>query len=378
MCNNKSLPPKGYAEKLLRNLALVDDPNADLDSETDVETVTRNNLPIDNDFLARETRQVGEIGYNINVLQTSGVLVNRSVSYSMDYEYDEIFKAFMPRRADRPSNQPTEPHREFIKQRLDNVHSRRCDSELALEDITYELGDLDFIPQASMCFTSMIRSYLPAKLDHSSWVGAIVKQKLIEDGAGAFNKGELLMWQHWMGRGYATQCQREQARQDQCLAFTGSGGEGRLVCREDAFGVHTNIRPDIEVLIWVAEQSLVSLSIQTANWLAWCIYKDHAEPMARIRDQTALTSGDIIQAVVEILGDSWFELPFDDAGLLKEWKLKRAFPCHLREYLNVVDDHQDVRDEEDNRINGEEGQSGEENDESSEYGSSNYLSDDDF
>ena len=371
MYNNKRLPPVGYAQKLLDSLALVNDPNAGLASDTDIETAARNNLPADSDFLAHETREVGEIAYAINVQQTSGVLIDRGVKHSIGFEYDEIFKAFMPRRADRPSQKPTESHRDIIKQWLNNIDSRRCDRKLALEDMLNELGDLEFIPQSSMCFTSMIRKYLPAKLDLSSWIGELVKQKLLDDGARAFNIGELITWQPSMGQGFATQVQRERVQLNKCLPFMGKGGDGRLVWREDASGVHKHIRPEIPALIEEAEQSLVTLSIQIANWLAWCMFKDHAEPMAHMRDRTALTSGDIIQAVVEILGDAWFELSFDDDGLLKQWKFERSFPWNMQDYLNVVDDHQSARDDDAQGNEGEE-------DESSEYGSSNYLSEDDL
>lgn len=375
MCNNKSLPPVGYAQKLLDSLAMVNNPNAGLASDSDVEAAARNNLPVDNDFLARETREVGEISYAINVQQTSGVLVGRGVKHSMEFEYDEIFKAFMPRRADRPSQEPTEPHRDFIKQRLSNIDSRKCDRKLALEDMLNELGDLEFIPQSSMCFTSMIRDYLPAKLDFSSWIGEMVKQKLLEDEVRAFNVGELITWQPSMGPGFAIQVQRERVQLNKGLPFMGRGGDGRPVWREDASGVHANTRPEIPALIEEAERSLVTLSIQIANWLGWCMFKDHAEPMARISARTALTSGDIIQAIVEILGDAWFELPFDDDGLLKQWEFERAFPWKVEEYLNVVDDDHSARD--DGELGNEhEGQSGD--DEGSEYGSSNYLSEDDF
>lgn len=379
MCNNQNLPPVGYAEKVMHNLARVNDPNADLAPDADIETAAQDNVPIYHDFLAHEAQEVGEIGYDMYVLQHSGVLIGRGVRRSMNYAYDEIFKAFMPRSADRPSLQPeaTGPFRDFVTQWLVNMHSRRCYRELALEDLTHELGDPKFVPQANLCFVSMIRNHLPTKLDFNSWVGEMVKQKLIEDGGAAFSTGELIFWQHWMGRGYATQMERERARLDQCLAFTGKGGEGGLVWREDAFGVHTNIRPDIELMLVTAERSLVSLSAQIANWLAWCIFKDYAEPMANMRGKAALTSGDIIQAVVEILGGAWFELPFDDDSLLKQWKFDRVLPCSLREYLNLVSDHQNEPDETEYQSNEDEDQGGDGDDESCEHGSSNYLSDED-
>ena len=130
-------------------------------------------------------------------------------------------------------------------------------------------------------------------------------------------------------------------------------------------------------MLVTAERSLISLSAQIANWLAWCIFKGHAEPMANMRGKAALTSGDIIQAVVEILGDAWSELPFDDNSLLKQWKFDRIIPCSLREYLNVVDDHQSEPDETEYQSNEDEDQGGDGDDESSEHGSSTYLSDED-
>jgi hypothetical protein len=370
MCNNKKLPPVGYAQQVMLNLAAVNGPSADLAAAIGIETAALEERPVDNDFLAHETEEVGELAYGMNELQINGILVDRGTRALVDYAYDEIFKAFMPRRADRSSHEPTGPHRELIKQWLDNVHSRRLDRELGLEDLINGLKDLEFIPKVSKCFTSMIRSCLPAKLDFSSWVGEMVKQKLITDGAGTFNTGQLIIWQQSMGRGFGTQMAREQARLDRCLPFIGRGGPDRLVWRENEFGVHKNIRPDIEVLLEGAERSLVALSIQIANWLAWCIFKEHAEPMSNMRVKVALTSGDIIEAVVEILGDAWFKLPFDDDNLLKQWKFERVLPCALEEYLDVVDDHKDEGDSDD-----EDDQSNEDGDESDETGSSNYQSD---
>jgi hypothetical protein len=372
MCNNKKLPPVGYAEQVMLNLAAINNPAEDLTAAIDIETAALEERPVDNDFLAYETQEVGELAHAMNELQIDGILIDRGTRALVAYEYDEIFKAFMPRRADRSSHEPTRRHRELIKQWLDIVHSRRLDRDLGLEDMLNGLGDLEFIPKVSKCFTSMIRSCLPAKLDYSSWIGEMVKQKLITDGAGTFNTGELIMWQESMGRGFATQMEREQARRDRCLPFTGRGGPDRLVWREDEFGVHKNIRPDIEVLLEGADRSLVSLAIQIANWLAWCIFKKHAEPLSDIRGKKTLTSSDIIEAVVEILGDAWFELPFDDDNLLKQWKFERTLPCTREEYMDVID----VEGEDQGGFEGEDDQSND--DESDETGSSNYQSEEDI
>jgi hypothetical protein len=177
----------------------------------------------------------------------------------------------------------------------------------------------------------------------------MAKQMLVEDNSEAFSTGELIFWQHWMGPGFVTEERKRVALLNKSMPFVGVGGKDRLVWREDAFGVVISMRRDIEKLIGKAEQGLVHLSIQIANWLAWCIFKHHVKPMALMRNTAALTSGDIIQAVVEILGDAWFELPFDDDGHLKAWKYQRAFPWDLEDYLFFINDnHNDDGDDRSN------------------------------
>jgi hypothetical protein len=336
MCNNVSLPPVGYAEQLIHNLRTVNDPGEDVSADVDIETAAMNDLPIDNNFIAFQEEEIGEIAHRMNAHGFSGVLVDYDFRNLVRYEYDEIFSGYMPRRPDRDSRQPAEPHRALIKQWLDDVHSRDV-----REDAIAELGDPDSVPDQASYFSSMIRHCLPARLDYSSWVGGLAKQKLLEDNSEAFSTGELTFWQQWMGPGFVTEERKIVAMQSGIMPFVGEGGKDRLVWREDPFGSFTSMRPDIEILIAETEQGLVRLSIQIANWLAWSICKHHVMPMARMRRQAALTSGDIIQAVVEILGDAWFELPFDDDDKLKAWKFNRVFPWDLEDYLLIVNDHDD-------------------------------------
>lgn len=135
MCNNKKLPPVGYAEQVMLNLAAINNPAEDLTAAIDIETAALEERPVDNDFLAHETQEVGELAHAMNELQIDGILIDRGTRVLVAYEYDEIFKAFMPRRADRSSHEPTGRHRVLIKQWLDIVNSRRLDRDLGLEDM---------------------------------------------------------------------------------------------------------------------------------------------------------------------------------------------------------------------------------------------------
>jgi len=306
MCNNVSLPPVGYANQLMHNLELVNNPNADVPEDADAETAARNSLPVGGDFIRREEEGLGEIAREMNVCRFSGVLIDRGRTNRTLFEYDEIFSIWK-RRADRCSQQSTEPHQELIKQWLENIRSRNLDEALWFEDAVDELGDREFIPKNNQCFQRMVHRSLPAKLDWNSWIGKLAKQKLLEDNAEAFSTGELIV------------------RRD------------RLVWRENKSGDVSSIRPDIGALLIEADQSLVRLSVQIANWLAWVVFKDHILPMARMRRRNVLTSGDIIDAVVEILGHDWFKLPFDDDDQLKSWKWSRTFLWNVDEYMAVVD-----------------------------------------
>jgi hypothetical protein len=164
MCQNVSLPPVDYAEQLMHNLRTVNDPGQDISSDTNIETAAMEDLPIDNNFLAREEDEIGEAAYQMNVRRIGGFLVDRSLRVLVPYAYDEIF-SYMPRRADRPSDEPTEPHRTLINQWLQNVHSR----EIAFDGVD-ELGDRTLVPDHDLGFASMIRNSLPARLDWSSWI----------------------------------------------------------------------------------------------------------------------------------------------------------------------------------------------------------------
>lgn len=90
---------------------------------------------------------------------------------------------------------------------------------------------------------------------------------------------------------------------------------------------------------WInaAENSLISLSIQIANWLALWLIDDYAHDLMHERGRRDLTGADVVMAVVEILGDEWFELPFDDEGKLKKWKLMRSLPISEEEYFHILD-----------------------------------------
>lgn len=129
------------------------------------------------------------------------------------------------------------------------------------------------------------------------------------------------------------------------VPFIGTGGEGRWVWRYNDLGVPTakehkltKFHIGIGKRIKHTETSLVRLSIQIANWLASWLVTEYVDPMVFDQGRCGIVSTDIVRAVVEILGDEWFELPFDDHGLLKKWKTMRSMYMSEMYFRLVFDD----------------------------------------
>ena len=135
------------------------------------------------------------------------------------------------------------------------------------------------------------------------------------------------------------------------LAREDSSGEGRLVWRKDRWGVQIPTSQDeaskqtmIEGKLSRAEDSLVRLSIRIANWLAnWLVFSCAHKMMHLLDDvdRERLTPEDISNAVIEILGNEWSELPLDHEGKLKSWKNKRDIPMNKSQFDHILGDSDD-------------------------------------
>jgi hypothetical protein len=318
MCNNKQLPPAGYAEKVMQNLHAIDNPNVNVSSDADVDTAALHDLPLDGDFLTREGQEVRRLGSMINQQNIPGVFIDRGTRNLVSFGYEEIF-SYMPRRADRVSRPPTMARdREMMRRWLDRVQKTR--------DLNDEVGNEDLFPLLQNQFPTVVRDHLPERLDMNSWIGDIAREKLETEESGTIFPGMLGMWEPWMGTATSVR-QSKPGYPKNFIPFLGTGGNGSLVWIYNTYGVPTGKGPvedarhrAIEKLITGTEENLVRPSIQIANWLGSFIVARFARGPPIVR----LTDANIVEAVVEILGDEWFELPFDTEGKLKEWKFQRT------------------------------------------------------
>lgn len=308
MCREKTVVPKKYVKRVMQFLEDVNDPAEDLPSDANIEAAARGEIPLDGDLLRQQTRRALRRGQALNVALSAQDESENSVLSQQEYE--RIFE-FMPRRSNRPVVAPPAHVQEMVREWYCEVQE--------VEDRSYELGDVDDRPYAPH-IVAFFRKHLPEKLDINSWIGKNVvyerlKRELWGDADG------LQPWRQGM----------ESTASHTHLPYLGTGGEGRWVWTHDDLGVPVpeddddkEIHADISDLIATAEKNLVRLAIQIANWLASWLVEEYVHVQVHRQDRRTLSGPDIVRAVVEIFGDEWFELPFDDGRKLKKWKMRRS------------------------------------------------------
>jgi hypothetical protein len=312
MCMSQQLPPIDLKKRLIRNLVAVNNAGADMPDEADILEAAQNGTPLDGDFLAHEARHLHE---------------DEPEQPRPRETFEEIFTANrgIARRDDRSTTIPTPEVRNFVA-RWYIYTGLLADSRHEIS--TRLTGFFEF-------FEAFIRQHLPAKLDLDSWVGVHVVD-LLSTHPGV-KDGTALQWRPWMGT-YDQRSTPPPAGLEflgKYVGFVGRGTPGGPVWRKDRWGVPIPTSEEeadkldaIEGKLLRAEVNLVRLSIRIANWLAyWLVYK-YAFDRTHTEDGTErqrLTCEDIANAVIEILGDEWFDLPFDHDGKLRFWKHKRDF-----------------------------------------------------
>lgn len=330
MCRKRTLIHPSYAGNVLHNIRDVNDPAHDVPSDADVYAAALRGAPLDGINIEQETREVGRLAEQLRD-NNPGILIDRGTRSLGDWEYEEVFHEFIARRRDRPYADPCPESQDFVDGWFDHT----------MEDIEPETELGDNIPNDEK-FLHLVRDHLPQRLDLDSLVCQMAIRKLLD--TETFSDGKLEVWQPWMGSREACQFTSVPpgfARFKRYLPFLGAGGEGRLVWRYLPWGVPEYFQnaggyADVIESTAEAEDTLVRLSIRIANWLAHFLIDEYAHGMVHVRQRTALTGSHVIHAVVEILGDDWFDLPFDDEGKLKDWKYQRALPLTLQRLAHTL------------------------------------------
>jgi hypothetical protein len=328
MCRMEQLPRVDLKKRLLRNIDLVDNAGADLPDDADVLDAALNDTPLDGDFLRHEANHLHK---------------DDSDQPTHLEAYNEIFTADtgIARRNDRPTTEPTTEVHAFV--------TTWYMMTVVDKDPVHELGTQP--PGFSWFFEDFVLEHLPAKLDLDSWVGDKVMNMF--STYGSITDGAVYQWRPWMGTNEDRSTPSPPGFEflDRYVSFFGTPGEGRLVWRKNQWGVPkpTSLEEErnqkiIEGKLRRAEENLVRFSIRIANWLAWWLVNIYAYNIMHSGDgieRRRLTASDIPKAVIEILGDEWFKLPFDHEGKLKSWKCKRDIRISNERFTHIIRDGSD-------------------------------------
>lgn len=324
MCIKEDLPRFDLKDRLLHNLNDVNNPAEDLPDDANILEAALNGTPLDGDFLTHEARNLGG---------------DDEPQHQRPWEaYEEIFThdTGIARREDRPSMPPTLDVHVFVNRWYELVKTEH--------DPEHELGPP---PEGFFIeFVDLVRNHLPKKLDLDSWVGSMVMGKLSDDKY--IKKGATFQWRSWMGTNEERSTPPPAGYEflEGYLGFVGTPGEGRLVWRKDQWGVLKNPseteKKKYKMIEWElhgAEDNLVRLSIRIANYLAYWLVCWYAHPLMHTNDgvdRERLVADHIPEAVIEILGHEWFELPFDHEGKLKSWKHKRDMRISEDHFVHII------------------------------------------
>lgn len=325
MCMSERLPPADFQMRVLDNLELIDEPGADMPDDADIFAAALNDTPLDGDFLR----------------QAASHLRDEELEGPRPWEaFEEIFSSDrgIARREDRTTTPPTREVRNFAVCWLVAVGPDK--------DLEHELGTRPI--GYSRFFETFIREHLPPKLDLNSFVGEAAMRMLSYHES--LREGSVLQWRSWMGTDKERSAPPPPGYEflKKYIGFLGKPGDGRMVWRKDQWGVPRPTTLDdarkqmrIEGIMRKVEDSIVRLSIRIANWLANWLAFSYVQKMMHLDDgvyREKLAPEDIASAVIEILGDEWFELPFDHEGKLESWKNKRDFYMTEEQFDHIFGD----------------------------------------
>jgi hypothetical protein len=258
---------------------------------------------------------------NLSVENLEENLLNRGrirIPYSLHSDYENIFELpGLSRRNARPLS-GSQLRRPMGQLQLVSEWAEMCLEDLSKTEDQYLPGDMT-------CFEELMAHGMPARLDLDSWIARIMLNIVADDLENNLQLRDCLQqWQPWMGTDRVLYQRLGNGQFTAVLAFLGEAKPGRLVWAPmtrytPLFGVGSEWVQKVEQMLKRTEAALVALARRIARHVASCIVYHYAAPEAEKRGYGILSRKQIGMAVREILGEEWFDLPFDVDGSLRKW-----------------------------------------------------------
>jgi hypothetical protein len=320
MCKPEEIPPLDFVQRIRDRLNNAEEEADDLPdlftlsttSETDDEIVENVNQRInrtDTDQLRFELINQGRV----------------PLQYELPSDYENTFRIpHLSRRSQRPilSHQNVGeadialPEREFML-------------EWAMMSFHEPQSEFDERTPADMTpFETIMLQSMPARLTVDAWISELLLQKVGAALTGSKdNLDQLKEWQIAYGDGLCSLMTEPSGKALPVIPFIGVAGEGRLIWHrpegfsESFFSKFYDQGEAVRQRLRKIEVALVALARRIARHVAWCIVYDYAAPAAERLGRAVLDRDQIGMAVKEILGDDWFDLPFDTNDSLRNWTI---------------------------------------------------------
>lgn len=320
MCRSEAIPPVnrlGRINATLKGLEAVSDEGQDIfalekDTSTNDELLEGTNTVINNtdpDMLHMQLLNRGRI----------------SMAYQLPEDYENLFRVpELSRRSERPLWQPVT---EDDMERLGNVKYMMnewvtmCFNEPEPQCDEFRPGDMED-------FATVMEKAMPARLDFDCWISSLLMARIAMSlSGGAGHVREFHAWSPEYGDGSLVQVRLPTGQFTTVRPFIGEAKPGRLIWRRPGGFSHEflsrfyDVDATIRRRLRRVEETLVAFGRRIARHVVTCVVYNYLMPEHERQRRALLDRRQIDQAVREILGDDWFDLPFDTNNSLRNWSI---------------------------------------------------------
>ncbi|KAK5172893.1 uncharacterized protein LTR77_003014 [Saxophila tyrrhenica] len=192
-------------------------------------------------------------------------------------------------------------------------------------------------------FRTIMLAHMPARLTLDTWIarqGLETLACLVHGDAD--RSDEFREWQPSDANGAYQTIYTPDGRATFVTPWMGAGAPGRLIWAPPG-GIHENRisallvrRIGVRHHLRTMELGLIALGRRVARAIAWRLVNKYVHPMTRAVRRPILTRAQVGGAVREILGEEWFELPFDTEDDLYNWDIDEVMTADPRLDLGNV------------------------------------------
>lgn len=295
---------------------------------------------------------------NLNVSRVRETLLDEGrvpMPYQLSSDYENIFEqSGLSRRSQREV--PSEGHRPSP----DGEDLIGDWAYLCLEDPSQSCDHLH--PGDMEAWHPLMENDIPTCLNGNSWIAGLMIRiafDILNDEIDGLADIEYTVreWEEWMGPNEVRWQKFPDGMYRDMLCFIGEAKPGHLVWKPKIrfplpFGHGRGFCDTIRKQLRQAEMALVALARRIARHVACCVVYGYSLPEFERRGFGILNRRQVGCAVKEILGEAWFDLPFDTDGSLRNWSeddvLKPDDEMHdLHVFIGGDCDMDDTDDEED-------------------------------